>query len=275
MSGPKWWSATAVTTFEQCPQKFWHRYVNKTPREKTDTPLHWIRGTVVHGALEAAMRLRKAQGGSGDMWTPDNWAAAKEGIRKEWAKAGLPDPGEDGETLYGELSNEWNLVHLHAETALKDLVEDAKNIVAPEYQVLIKGNPTMVGYIDLLRNPEPGVYHIRDYKNRSTPAKPAELFRDFQGNFYGGMVLRLFTGVKKLLFSHYYPPIAKEVLVELDIKNAQAAVERLKATKDMVDAETKWTPDKGSWCQNCAYIDVCPAWQETDPVKIAASINDI
>ena len=37
----------------------------------------------------------------------------------------------------------------------------------------------------------------------------------------------------------------------------------------MAAATTEWKPEKGSWCESCAYKPGCPAWKLTGRAAVA------
>ena len=58
-------SHSRLSDFNQCPKKFWHKYIDKTPNFKEEgTSPHLVRGTNVHKALENYV-IKKSAGEEG------------------------------------------------------------------------------------------------------------------------------------------------------------------------------------------------------------------
>lgn len=264
-NGPNQWSVSAGRLYESCPQAFYLKYVKNVRPPKTEIPLHWRLGTVCHAGLEAAYKLRKATKGFGPMFTDDIWEAAKAGIQISWLEEQMPEP---------ELSDGmWDRVHAMVEKTLRDQSESWEDIADVEKKLFIRCGMNVIGFADLLLNRMPGLYRVRDWKSRSTKTHPFVLSKDFQGRLYAGMVYRLFPDADEVEFSHYYPPIAEEVVVPITREQGEEAISRLRAVRDMAHHDTVWEPAKGTQCGSCAFKPYCPAWAQSDEERILAEMT--
>jgi len=142
-----------------------------------------------------------------------------------------------------------------------------------EKKLFIRCGMNVIGFADLLLNRMPGLYRVRDWKSRSTKTHPFVLSKDFQGRLYAGMVYRLFPDADEVEFSHYYPPIAEEVVVPITREQGEEAISRLRAVRDMAHHDTVWEPAKGTQCGSCAFKPYCPAWAQSDEERILAEMT--
>ena len=259
-TGPSTWSVSAALRFEECPLGFKLQYVDRVPRPQREIPLHWRLGTVVHYALEQSWKERKRTHGSGPMWTDEMWDLAKRSIAVAWAKEEMPEPlASDGL---------WDRAHLAVETTLKDQFTPWEDIVAVEHKFFVRAGMNIIGFADLLLRPSPTTLLIRDWKVRQQASKPEELQGNFQLLLYGAMAKRTMPWVTEVQASHYNPPTGHETVVTLRDRDIDAAIPRMQAVRDMA-AVSDFAPEKGSWCEGCAYKPQCPAWKATGRAAVA------
>lgn len=252
--GPRAWSASAVSRYLSCPQAFKYQYVDKIPRDTEEMPLHVRAGTVGHAGLEAAFKHRKATRGHGPMDDDETWAAAKKGILASWIAEKMPDPPNDD----GQLNRVVGAVG----ATLESLTVPHDHIVGVEQKIYLTGDgAAVIGFIDLLLRPEPGVVVIRDWKFRSRLPDPHFLAKDVQGALYAAMVRRKYPWARTVFFEHYLPPITDSVRVEITRAQSDEAWASLHVVKEVVQDETEWPTQKGSQCQTCAFRPICPAWE--------------
>lgn len=250
--GPRNWSVSAARLYLSCPQAFKFRYVDWVKVERTEVPIHWRRGTVVHAGLEAAWKHRRATRGHGPMLADDVWEVARKALVAAWEEEAMPAPVAS--------NGMWDDVLLMVEATLRDQTESWEDIVDVEHKLFVRPGVNIIGYVDLLLNREAGVYRARDWKTRKSKSTPDQLRNDFQGRLYAGMIYRKFPDVELVEFSHYYPPIAEEVVVEIDRDAGEEAISKIRSVRDMVTHESEWKPNKGSACETCAFKSMCPAW---------------
>lgn len=260
MTGPKTWSVSAALRFEECPFGFKLQYVDRVPRPQKEIPLHWRLGTVVHFALEQCWKQRRRVQGHGPMWTPEMWELAKTAIEQSWKKEGMPEPAaSDGL---------WDRAHLAVETTLKNQFTSWEDIVAVEHKFFVRAGMNIIGFADLLLRINETTLLIRDWKVRQKASLPEELQGNFQLLLYGAMARRTMPWVETVQASHYNPPTGVETTVTLRPSDIDAAIPRIQAVRDMA-AASDFAPEKGSWCESCAYKPQCPAWKSTGAAAVA------
>lgn len=260
MTGPKTWSVSAALSFEECPRRFHQQYVLRIKRPATEIPLHWRLGTVVHFALEQCWLKRRRDMGHGPMWTDEMWELAKTAIAESWKKEKMPEPlASDGL---------WDRAHLAVETTLKNQFTSWEEIVAVEHKFFVRAGMNIIGFADLLLKINETTLLIRDWKVRQAASKPEELLGNFQLTLYGAMARRTMPWVKTVQASHYNPPTGHETVVTLKDVDVDAAIPRIQAIRDAA-AASDFAPEKGSWCDSCAYRSDCPAWAATGTAAIA------
>lgn len=252
--GPRAWSASAVNRYLSCPLSFRFQYIDKVPRDEEEMPLHVRSGTVGHAGLEAAFKHRKATRGHGPMDDDDTWKAAKQGILRSWVEEKMPDPPNDD----GQL----NRVLKSVGDTLECLTTPHDHVLGIEQKFFLQGDgASIIGYVDLLLKPEPGVVVVRDWKFRSKKPDPYFLSKDVQGGLYAAMVRRKYPWARTVFFEHYMPPIQDAVRVEIPRAQSDEAWASLHVVKEVVQHETEWPAHKGSQCQTCQFRPICPAWK--------------
>lgn len=151
-------SPSSILTYQQCPRKYYYRYIEKLP---TGSSIHLIRGSVIHKVLEDIYDIDVSK------LPEDNFFYAlkiilHENFRKEWyAKskelASLDLSPEQLENYYEEskmmISNFYHYLREKMSPLMKEMtVVEAFNHVAPKREVLLESPQHLVkGYIDAIQ----------------------------------------------------------------------------------------------------------------------------
>ena len=260
MAMPKAWSVSAAQQFEACPKQFWFQRVEGVPVDGPK-PTHVLIGIVAHAGLEAAWRYRKASKAVGPMDDTATWEMAKAGIAESWLAEFKCAPVEK--------PIEWGRIMEMVDKVLVAESESYDQILDVEHKFFFRAGMNVIAYADLLRRLDEHTIHIRDWKSRSRPSKPEDLVDDFQLGVYAEAARRSYDWVETVMASHYYPPIATEVMVEISPERSAAALSRLRAVKEMATHETEWPTVRSARCAQCPYQPICPAWQDDDTNRLS------
>lgn len=262
MSG-RYFSVSSVNTYIACPHQFWLQYVKRVQRPETDVPIPWRIGTAMHSALETAYRLRADDTGpveSMSKYEPQ----ARETLESKWSELMLP-------RAHGKL--DWAIDVL--QRTLDSVVppERRQDVIGVEHKIegLTEDGVRVIGYVDLVQRASKDTIHIRDWKTTSSARKAEDLVMDFQLNTYAWFVLRDNPWAKRVVASHYYPPITKEVQFEVRQDCMEDAISRIEAVAEQVEMDTEFKPRPGSRCDSCAFTQMCPAWSSKSEAIDAAA----
>lgn len=253
MSG-RHYSVSSVQMYLACPRQFYLAYVKRIKREERDVPIPWRLGTAVHGALETAFSCRAEDVQPVESMTKYE-KQALERLEEEWVKLSLPRT--HGTHDWGIDVVQKTLEHVH-------VPEKRTDVLGTEYKILGStddGN-NFVGYADLVLRTGGDTLKIRDWKVTSNASTMESLVDDFQLNSYAWFLQREFPWAKRVVASHYYPPLTREVQFEVRTDCMEDAITRIDSVAEWVDQDQEYKPRPGTQCENCQFIKECPAWSD-------------
>lgn len=235
-------SQSSVTEYERCPRRYWHGYVDRTPTDRL-VPESWRFGTVVHAALEAA--LRAVQG------TPrpvaDAAGVAVAALRHSWVRESMPAAG-----LVGAEALVRRVVAADPTTGTTVLG------VEQRFADRTPRGHRVAGVADLVRSPRPGVLEIVDHKVTRRRRAASALLADRQLNLYGWMARRRWPATRTVLAAHHYPLLGEVVRVRLRPERMAATVEAVDRIAGRALADESFAPTPGAHCGHCVFAHLCP-----------------
>lgn len=252
----RYFSVSAVTRYEVCPQAFKFDYVDRIKRPESTVPEHWRFGSVVHAGFEALYALAKAEGLELPVDDPDVDARLGEAVRAAWSKYEMPEHG-------GELDRAIGMVLEGTSSHPPLRPEDILGVEMKLVRVTADGT-IVVGYADLITRADPETVRITDHKITSKLASREKLTYDLQGNTYAWMAGEEFPWATRVLFEHHYPPVNERVEVEVDPEGAKDAVSRIEAIAEAVEMDAEFKPRVSEECEYCNHQAICPAWKSVD-----------
>ena len=249
------YSHSRLSTYEQCPQKYKFKYIDKTePDFEKSIESHL--GKCVHDALE--------------------W------LYKEVLKGRTPALDEVIERYTNTWQKNYKETFLivrkecqpedYFNKGIKFLVEYyLKNYpfkdgtIAVEKELIINlhkdSEHKIIGYVDrLVYNKERDEYEIHDYKTGNTIPDRAKFELDRQLGIYGLGIKQLFGYDKRILLVwHYLDHNLKVYSQRTDLQYEQLKKEILNLIHE-VEKTTVFPTNKSSLCDWCEFKSKCPAW---------------
>lgn len=257
MSFPDNLSASKLTEFTTCGQKFKFHYVDKVPEQPHD---YFLRGKVVHRALEIFYQRPPEQRMVIDALRQD----LQEAIDGEHAD---PAWAHDMMLLGVTWDDCWELTRRIFQVEQPSQVD----VVATEFEIqaVIDGHAYR-GIIDRVDREPDGSLTIVDYKCGKTPPVSrvheklrqlmlyAAMYRIAGGETPATVKLIYLRGTeKKQLPVIYTEPVATEDVLFIEGRSAAIA----NAIDLAYDGEG-FRPAPGFLCPSCDYREMCPAWPQ-------------
>jgi RecB family exonuclease len=187
-------------------------------------------------------------GATGDLAHTQHAALAA--LHESWEREQMPPHG-------GELDRAVGIVL----DTIGWMKMDARDVLGVEYRfdLATPSGTLYIGYADLVVRTGEDSAEVRDYKVTSSVRDAYELQYDQQGNMYGWAVREVWPWVENVSFAHVYPPVLREVRVQLTSDTIADALAVHEASVEMVESETEYRPRAGEHCEHCAFSDGCPA----------------
>ncbi len=251
------YSHSRLSTFENCPRKFFYQYVVRIPVEKMEG-IEAFLGVLVHEALEKlyrdVMHGRRATHDELIESFRTAWAKKFHGgieiVKKEYRAADYQEVGVQA------------LRHYHArhfpfdQTATLDL---EKRIVVNLDE---NGQYRLQGYIDRLSRRTDGTIEIHDYKTNARLPTQAEKDEDRQLALYQLGVDCLWDGIDRIELVWHFLRFDQEIRSE---RNPGQLEKLRRQTISLIDdiegrgrEESAFEPRESSLCNWCPFQHVCP-----------------
>ena len=238
-------SASKLSTYEECPLKYKLRYVDRldpvfNDNSNTDA-LHY--GSFVHKVFEDGVEAETME----DLMEIAN----KERDNYDFPKSKFQN-FKDMCKNFLKLNATLNEVG-EAEQRFKFQFGD------PEKDMNVNG------IIDRIIKSESGKYLVIDYKTSKRPISQMDLFRDDDMKMYAYAVTQLYSvSVKDVTLAHFYPHLDKLVTVRFCAADIASF---LKKVQERMWKIRKMKKDDFSACHNkfcnwCGYKGVCPKFND-------------
>ena len=244
---PRWHSVSSTRTYEACPRRYWFSYVERVPEPRAEVPQHWRFGTVVHRGLEAGYLRQRDVGFSDNLRHTIPTAIAA--VRDSWVAESMPDdPNELGRA-------ERVVAASLATTRLR-----GRDILGVErfFRAETPEGLRIAGAVDLVVRSGEGAIEIRDHKVTRYTRTPEALAGDFQLGLYAWLARQTWPWVREVTVAHHYPLLRTLVRTPLATDAAEGALERVRTTALVAEADHEFAPRPGPECAVCAYATLCP-----------------
>jgi len=250
------YSHSQLQTFETCPLKYKFRYIDriKTPIEES---IEMFVGSRVHATLEKLykdLQLEKL----------NPLDSLLEFYRAEWQKEWNPgvkitqsgiteqnyfDYGARCIRNYYERFQPFNQsLTLATELRLSFALDSAG-----EYQ--------MTGYLDRAARRADGTYEIHDYKTGKSLPSQQILDRDRQLALYQIGLRHQWPDADRVHLLWHYLHADTTITSTRTPEQLEALRQSTIQNIDRIEAEEKFEPQKGAWCEWCEFQPVCPLWK--------------
>ena len=247
-------SYTAISTYLQCPLKYYYRYVEKRPSPPTPALSF---GKSVHEALRWLYDVPAAE--------PHSRSELLDFLDECWLKEGYTS------------SEERLRYFLHARSVLdlyyrNNIVEGEpfRMPVALEHKFFLDlGFCELTGVIDRMDQLPDGTFEILDYKTnrRLPPAK--RLYADLQLPIYTAAAQKVWE-VEVSTATFYYLVINHKHSVHIGAHRLEEALSEVERVASAIGNED-FGPCRNNLCPWCEFVSDCPVWEGRVPPKKKAS----
>lgn len=247
-------SHSKISSFEQCPQKYKFRYIDKI-KPKIEKSIEVHLGSCVHHSLEW-LYLSVKEGKIPTLEDliviySERWQEKYKPeyliVRKELTAKDYFNKGVEFIVNY----------YLQNQPFSDNTLEVEKEIVITlgeeEYKIW--------GFIDRLAyNLETGEYEVHDYKTANSLPSKERIESDRQLALYSIAVKQIFGNDKEVKLIWHFLAYNKKI----EIKKTDEEIEKVKektisAIKEIISAK-EFPPKKSRLCDWCEFKDICPAW---------------
>ncbi len=259
MKKPKQYSHSKISTFEQCPQKFKFRYIDKI-KPKVEKSIEAHLGSCVHEALEWIYRSVKEN----KVPTLDEVVIF---YSEKWKALFKPDflivKKEFSAQDYFNKGIEF-LINYYVEHQPFD---DNTIEVEKKIEIFLGENDEYIvrGFIDrLVYNLETGEYEIHDYKTANFLPTRETMEKDKQLALYSIAVKEIYGEDKDVKLVWHYLAHNKKIKIKKTSEQLEMlkkeTLERIKFIEIAEDFPFK----KSQLCHWCEFKDICPAWRDSE-----------
>lgn len=256
------YSHSRLSCYEQCPQKFKFRYIDKIETKEEETVEAFL-GTRVHEALEKLYRDLQYQKENSleellaffeREWN-SNWNDDIMIVNAEYTAENYLNMGQKYLTDYYQ---RYHPFHQDRTVALEQLIRITLDAA---------GAYKLQGYIDRLTETRDGFYEIHDYKTNSRLPLPDYIRTDRQLALYMIGVKNQYPDVKDVRLIWHFLKFDKEI----DSTRTDEELEQLK--KDTIqlikhiEKDERFEANPGYLCEWCEFQSCCPQWSHLYKIK--------
>jgi putative RecB family exonuclease len=265
------YSHSRLQAFGTCPLKYKFRYIDhvETPIEET---VEMFVGSRVHEALEKLyqdLQLEKL----------DSLEDLLEFYHAQWKKEWNPAVKitrqgytEENYRAYGAKC----IRHYYERYRPFDQSQTLATEMLLNFGLDEQNQYKMTGYIDRAARRPDGTFEIHDYKTSREAPSQEVLDRDRQLALYQIGLRQKWPEAQRVELVWHY------VGCDMTLRSTRSAgqLEELRESTiqaiDQIEAEKKFEPQKGAWCDWCEFQPVCPLWkhvvasQALPPAQFAA-----
>lgn len=247
------YSHSRLATFENCPQQFKLRYIDKVRIEGGEEEgIEAFLGTRVHEVLEKLYKelvlskrnsVEDLLGFYNEIWKK-NWHKHVVIVRKGFTKDHYKQAGIEAIQNYYQ----------------KHLPFNQSKTLSTEALVTFKlGDYSIQGYIDRVAYLGKGCYEIHDYKTSGTLPPDQKFDTDRQLALYQIGIRQKYRDAKEIKLVWHYLLFNREITSTRTERQLDDLKKEVIALIKKIERETKFSPNESKLCDWCEYPDFCPA----------------
>ena len=258
----KVYSHSRLSCYEQCPQKYKLKYIDRVETE-VEQSVEAFLGVRVHETLEKLYRdlgyqklntLEELLGFFHDEWKK-NWSDSIVIVKKGYGPENYLKMGERFITDYYNKYKPF----------------DQGRTISLEERILINldesGDYKLQGFIDRVMESKAGYYEVHDYKTNSRLPLPEYLDNDRQLALYAIGVKERYPDVKDVKLVWHFLAFDKEI----DSTRTDEELEELKGKTieliNRIESDEKYPAKTGVLCDWCEFKPICKQWSHLYMIK--------
>ena len=258
----KVYSHSRLSCYEQCPQKYKLKYIDRVETE-IEQSIEAFLGSRVHETLEKLYRDLGYQ-------KVNTLEELLEFFRSEWKKN-----WDDSIVIVKEEYGPENYLKM-GEKFITDYYNkykpfDQGKTISLEERILIKlddsGDYKLQGFIDRVMESKEGYYEVHDYKTNSRLPLPEYLDNDRQLALYAIGIKERYPDVKDVRLIWHFLAFDKEV----DSTRTDEELEELKRKTieliDRIESDEKYPVKTSILCDWCEFKPICRQWSHLYVIK--------
>lgn len=249
------YSPSRISSFEQCPQKYKFRYIDKI-KPLIEETIESHLGSAVHETLEWIYNSVKEN--------PEKIPTLDDIINhyiQEWQK-----------------SMSENILIVKKQFTYKDYLNKGIQFLADYFQenypfkdgtiecekkIVIKldENTYIRGFIDrLVYNIEEGQYEIHDYKTANSLPSQEKMNEDKQLALYSIAIKEIYGKDKEVILVWHYLAHNQKIISRRTEEQLEKLKHETKKLIEEIEQTKEFIPNKSILCEWCEYKSVCPEW---------------
>lgn len=263
------YSHSRLSCYEQCPQKYKLRYIDRVETEVEESVEAFL-GSRVHEVLEKLYR---------DLWyqkmntLEDLLGFLHDEWRRNW---------DDSIVIVNEEYTSDNYLRM-AEKYISDYYNryhpfDQDKTIALEERILIdlddSGDYKLQGYIDRLSEREDGFYEIHDYKTNSRLPMAEYIENDRQLALYMIGVKERYPDVKDVKLIWHFLAFDKEVVSTRSNEELEELKFKTKELIKTIENDAEFTTKSSRLCEWCEFKTICREWSHLYHATRNEYLND-
>lgn len=256
------YSHSRLSCYEQCPQKYKLKYLDKVETEIEESIEAYL-GSRVHETLEKLYRDLGYQ----KVNTLDELL---DFFRSEWKKN-----WDDSIVIVKEEYGPENYLKM-GEKFITDYYNkykpfDKGKTIALEERVLITlddaGDYKLQGFIDRVMESEEGYYEVHDYKTNSRLPLAEYLENDRQLALYAIGIKERYPDVKDIKLVWHFLAFGKEIDSTRTDKELEALKKDVIALIEKIESEEKFEANPSLLCDWCEFKPICKQWSHLYKIR--------
>jgi putative RecB family exonuclease len=259
------WSHSRISAYEQCPKRYYFRYIDKPAIERVDS-IEAFLGSRVHDALERLYRDLR-------MHKPVSEVELLDEFEQDWQRHYHED--------IRIVRRRYTAQHYYqvGRRCLADYFRrhapftEGRTLGLEERIVIdldVQGEYRLQGYIDRLAQVADGHYEIHDYKTSNTLPQPGHFDRDRQLALYQIGVERRFGDARRVDLVWHYLQFDRELRSRREPEELDRLRYETIATIQGIEAESRrgrFPTRESALCDWCEFFSVCPAKKHLHEVQ--------
>lgn len=256
------YSHSRLSCYEQCPQKYKLKYLDKVETEVEESIEAYL-GSRVHETLEKLyLDLNYQKVNSLD----ELWGYFRSEWKKNWDDSIVIVKEEYGPDNYLRMGEKFITDYYN-----KYKPFDQGKTIALEERVLItlddSGEYKLQGYIDRVMESEDGYYEVHDYKTNSRLPLPEYLDNDRQLALYAIGIKDRYPDVKDVKLVWHFLAFDKEVISTRTDQELEDLKKDVICLINKIESDDKFEASPSLLCDWCEFKPICRQWSHLYSVR--------